>query len=128
MPPRKDVTLPQTCAVCGETKDPGSFAKCNARKDANGNVVGFSLRSECKACAAAAKAAKAAASVAQVAGAGAGTKSSVDDMVRGTWTITEGKQAAPTPRKQKYVGSSELSPEFVDEQYAVLISTMCYEL
>jgi hypothetical protein len=35
--------------------------------------------------------------------------------VRGTWTITEGKQAAPTPRKQKYVGSSELSPEFVDE-------------
>lgn len=110
MPPRVDITADRTCRDCGVTKPPGDFAKTNARKDADGNVVGWSLRPECKDCASKAKAAKKGGGV--LIDAASGSLETVADFMSDPWTLTEGKDRKPVV--QKYVRLADVSAAFVE--------------
>jgi hypothetical protein len=109
MPPKVDITADRTCRDCGVTKPPGDFAKTNTRKDADGKVVGWSLRPECKDCASKAKAAKKGGAVID---SPSGALETVADFMRDTWTLTEGKDRKPVI--QKYVRLADVSAAFVE--------------
>ena len=111
MPPRVDITARRECNKCHNVQEPHEFAKCNTRKDSSGNVVGWSLRSECKTCGSKGKAAKNALTDATVTA--AGVKKTVEDFETDLWTLTEGKQSAPQHTTKKYVHFGDISPHFV---------------
>lgn len=112
MPPKKDVTQNITCRICHVNKPPECFAKCNTRKNDRGVVVGYSLRTECKDCGnerkAAATEAKTEARIAALPR--NGTKRSAREFELHTWTVNEGSQKNPRPRKQEYVLVADISP------------------
>lgn len=111
MPPRIDVTADRRCRDCGVVQPPANFVRTNLRRGADGEVISYGLRPECRQCgAAAAAAARAAAPVDRA----VGTKESIDDFLEGLWTITEGKRAEPRPRVQRYVKYSEISATFAE--------------